>query len=380
MLKKKIGFFLMACLLALLPAFSSSVSASLADDKRAELDQVQRKMQEMADKKAAAREKSEEASAALSQVTDSLRDLQIESNKLQQQRDALQGKIDDNLAQLEKKQAEVKERQGIYKHRLRDIYINGQVNYLDVLLGAKDFSDFSSRMFLLQRIIKSDVSLMEQMQKDAEEIAARKAQLDGQMQEIKATQNMLQAKTDKVERLRNQRAAMLSEAEAEEQQSQDEYERLLAVSEQIAAMLRNMEQNGTVAEAPVVTNSYIWPCNGVITSPFGWRTHPIFGTTKYHSGLDIGVDYGTPILATNSGTVIYSGWLGGYGNAVMIDHGGGLVSLYAHNDSLNVYEGQYVNRGTCIAYAGSTGYSTGPHCHFEMRLHGEVVDPMGYLP
>ncbi len=380
MLKKKIGFFLMACLLALLPAFSSSVSASLADDKRAELDQVQRKMQEMADKKAAAREKAEEASAALSQVTDSLRDLQIESNKLQQQRDALQGKIDDNLAQLEKKQAEVKERQGIYKHRLRDIYINGQVNYLDVLLGAKDFSDFSSRMFLLQRIIKSDVSLMEQMQKDAEEIAARKAQLDGQMQEIKATQNMLQAKTDKVERLRNQRAAMLSEAEAEEQQSQDEYERLLAVSEQIAAMLRNMEQNGTVAEAPVVTNSYIWPCNGVITSPFGWRTHPIFGTTKYHSGLDIGVDYGTPILATNSGTVIYSGWLGGYGNAVMIDHGGGLVSLYAHNDSLNVYEGQYVNRGTCIAYAGSTGYSTGPHCHFEMRLHGEVVDPMGYLP
>lgn len=370
----------MACLLALLPAFSSSVSASLADDKRAELDQVQRKMQEMADKKAAAREKAEEASAALSQVTDSLRDLQIESNKLQQQRDALQGKIDDNLAQLEKKQAEVKERQGIYKHRLRDIYINGQVNYLDVLLGAKDFSDFSSRMFLLQRIIKSDVSLMEQMQKDAEEIAARKAQLDGQMQEIKATQNMLQAKTDKVERLRNQRAAMLSEAEAEEQQSQDEYERLLAVSEQIAAMLRNMEQNGTVAEAPVVTNSYIWPCNGVITSPFGWRTHPIFGTTKYHSGLDIGVDYGTPILATNSGTVIYSGWLGGYGNAVMIDHGGGLVSLYAHNDSLNVYEGQYVNRGTCIAYAGSTGYSTGPHCHFEMRLHGEVVDPMGYLP
>lgn len=380
MLKKKIGFFLMACSLALLPAFSSSVSASLADDKRAELDQVQRKMQEMADKKAAAREKAEEASAALSQVTDSLRDLQIESNKLQQQRDALQGKIDDNLAQLEKKQAEVKERQGIYKHRLRDIYINGQVNYLDVLLGAKDFSDFSSRMFLLQRIIKSDVSLMEQMQKDAEEIAARKAQLDGQMQEIKATQNMLQAKTDKVERLRNQRAAMLSEAEAEEQQSQDEYERLLAVSEQIAAMLRNMEQNGTVAEAPVVTNSYIWPCNGVITSPFGWRTHPIFGTTKYHSGLDIGVDYGTPILATNSGTVIYSGWLGGYGNAVMIDHGGGLVSLYAHNDSLNVYEGQYVNRGTCIAYAGSTGYSTGPHCHFEMRLHGEVVDPMGYLP
>lgn len=380
MLKKRIGFFLMACLLALLPAFNNSVLASLADDKRAELNQVQQKMQEMAEKKAAAREKAEAASAALSEVTGSLRELQQEAKVLQQQSDELQGRIDDNRAELEKKQAQVKERQGIYKKRLRDIYMNGQVNYLDVLLGAKDFSDFSSRMYLLQRIIKSDVALMEQMQKDADEIAARKAQLDAQMQEIRTTQNMLAAKTDRVECLRKQRAAMLSDAEAEEQQSQDEYERLLAVSEQIAAMLRNMEENGSTATAPSVTTGYIWPCNGVITSPFGWRTHPIFGTTKYHSGLDIGVDYGTPILATNSGTVIYSGWLGGYGNAVMIDHGGGLVSLYAHNDSLNVYEGQYVTQGTCIAYAGSTGYSTGPHCHFEMRLHGEVVDPMGYLP
>lgn len=380
MLKKRIGLFLMACLLAVLPAFNSSVSASLADDKRAELSQVQQRMQEMAEKKEAAREKAEEASAALSEVTGSLRELQQESRVLQKQSDELQGRIDDNKAKLDKKLAEVKERKGIYKNRLRDIYINGQVNYLDVLLGAKDFSDFSSRMYLLQRIIQSDVSLMEQMQKDADEIAARKAELDEQMQEIKTTQNMLAAKTNKVERLREQRAAILNDAEAEEQQSQDEYERLLVVSEQIAAMLRDMESNGIVAQEPVVTTSYIWPCNGVITSEFGWRTHPIFGTTKYHSGMDIGVDYGTPILATNNGTVIYSGWMGGYGYAVMIDHGGGLVSLYAHNDSLNVYEGQYVNRGTCVAYAGSTGYSTGPHCHFEMRLHGEVVDPRGYLP
>ena len=379
MLKKKIVLFLMACVMAVMPVFDSA-GASLADDKRAELDQVQQKMQEMAEKKAAAREKAEEASAKLSQATSSLNALQAEARELQSKSDELQGRIDENKAQLEKKQAEVEQRKGIYKQRLRDIYINGQVNYLDVLLGAKDFSDFSSRMYLLQRIIRSDLGLMKQMQKDAEEIAARKEKLDAQMQEIKTTQNQLAAKTAKVEKLRNQRAAMLSEAEAEEQQSQDEYERLLAVSEQIAAMLRNMENNGTVAQEPVASSNYIWPCNGVITSPFGWRTHPIFGTAKYHSGLDIGVDYGTPILATNSGTVVYSDWLGGYGYAVMIDHGGGLVSLYAHNQSLNVYEGQYVEKGTCIAYAGSTGYSTGPHCHFEMRLHGEVVDPMGYLP
>ena len=380
MLKKKIVLLIMACLMAMLPILNSGAVASTASEKQAELDRVQRQMQEMAEKKAAARARAEEASAGLSQVTSSLNALQTEANELQAKSNELQGRIDENQALLEKKKAEVEERKEIYKQRLRDIYINGQVNYLDVLLGAKDFSDFSSRMFLLQRIIKSDINLMDQMQKDAEEIATRKAELDSQMLEIKTTQNQLAIRTAKAEKLRNQRAAMLNEAETEEQQSQDEYERLLGVSEQISAMLRNMENNGTVAQAPAVTTGYIWPCDGVITSPFGWRTHPIFGTTKYHSGLDIGVDYGTPILATNSGTVVYSDWMGGYGLAVMIDHGGGLVSLYAHNQSLNVYEGQYVERGTCVAYAGSTGYSTGPHCHFEMRLHGEVVDPMGYLP
>ena len=96
--------------------------------------------------------------------------------------------------------------------------------------------------------------------------------------------------------------------------------------------------------------------------------------------MDIGVDYGTPIQAADSGTVITADWLGGYGYCVMIDHGGGLVSLYAHNSSLTVSEGQYVSQGTVVAYAGSTGYSTGPHCHFEVRLHGDVTDPLNYLP
>ena len=96
--------------------------------------------------------------------------------------------------------------------------------------------------------------------------------------------------------------------------------------------------------------------------------------------MDIAVDSGTPIHAADSGTVVYSGWLGGYGNCIMIDHGGGLVTLYAHNSALNVGEGQYVSKGTVVAYAGSTGYSTGPHCHFEVRLHGELTEPLNYLP
>lgn len=174
---------------------------------------------------------------------------------------------------------------------------------------------------------------------------------------------------------------MLYKAQEEEQSSQEEYERLLAISENIASMLRNMENSGGGAPAGQGgTGQFMWPCNGPITSYYGWRTHPIFGTTKYHSGMDIAVDSGTPIHAADSGTIVYSGWLGGYGNCVMIDHGGGLVTLYAHNSALNVGEGQYVSKGAVVAYAGSTGYSTGPHCHFEVRLHGELTEPLNYLP
>ena len=236
-------------------------------------------------------------------------------------------------------------------------------------------------MYLLQKIISRDLELLEKLKQDAAEINSRKEQLAAEMKEIKATQTELEAKKAKVNKLREQRAYMLYKAQEEEQSSQEEYERLLAISENIASMLRNMENAGGGALAGQGgTGQFMWPCNGPITSYYGWRTHPIFGTTKYHSGMDIAVDSGTPIHAADSGTIVYSGWLGGYGNCVMIDHGGGLVTLYAHNSALNVGEGQYVSKGAVVAYAGSTGYSTGPHCHFEVRLHGELTEPLNYLP
>ena len=381
MLKERITRLLMALVLALLPLGMGWGFASSADDKRAELNEVQSQMQRMQERKEKARQKAEEASEGLEEIQSSLNRLRSRAKELAGKRDALQSRIDDNQAKLNKKKADVQQRLKVYRKRLRDIYINGQVNYLDVLLGAKDFSDFSSRMYLLQKIISSDIALLEQLQKDEAEIKSRQEQLDAEMKEIKATQAELDAKRARANRLKEQRSYMLYKAQEEQQQSQSEYDRLLAISENITAMLRNMESGGGGSSSGGGgTGRFIWPCHGTITSYFGWRTHPVFGTTKYHSGMDIGVDYGTPILAADSGTVIYSGWLGGYGYAVMIDHGSGLVTLYGHNQALNVYEGQYVTKGTCIAYAGSTGYSTGPHCHFEVRLHGEVTEPLNYLP
>lgn len=379
--KKKLGALLLALWLAVLPLYGAMCFADTVDDKRAELNDVRQRMERMQTRKEQARRKAESASAELSEVMGSLNELQAQANNLQKKSDTLQGKINDNQAKLEKKQQEMQVRMLIYRKRLRDIYINGQINYLDVLLGAKDFSDFSSRMYLLQKIISRDLELLEKLKQDAAEIHSRKEQLAAEMKEIKATQTELEAKKAKVNKLREQRAYMLYKAQEEEQSSQEEYERLLAISENIASMLRNMENAGGGAPAGQGgTGQFMWPCNGPITSYYGWRTHPIFGTTKYHSGMDIAVDSGTPIHAADSGTIVYSGWLGGYGNCVMIDHGGGLVTLYAHNSALNVGEGQYVSKGAVVAYAGSTGYSTGPHCHFEVRLHGELTEPLNYLP
>lgn len=380
MLKNKILLsFLLPCFL-FVSIFANIGFADTADEKRAELDEVQRQMQRVAEIRENARRKAEIANDNLNETLGSLRALQAESAELQKQSEAMQKRIDENTAKLDAKKAELAERIRIYKKRLRDIYINGQINYLDVLLGAKDFSDFSSRMYLLQKIIRSDLSMLEQIKKDAEEIGQRQDELNAELRNIKITQNELEIKKAKVEELRKQRAGILYEAEEEKQSSEAEYERLLVISENIAAMLRNMENSGNLNQGPVAGGGFMWPCSGPITSPFGWRIHPVFGTSKFHSGIDIGVDYGTPILATNAGTVVYSGWLGGYGYCVMVDHGGGIVSLYGHNQSLAVSEGQYVNRGALLSYAGSTGYSTGPHLHFEIRVHGEVVDPIGYLP
>ena len=391
MKKKGLLCCFLACCFALLPLLAPLAWANEYSDKQAELDDVKRRMEDMEQRRAEARREAEAASSQLEDVAVRLTELQRESNVLQEENNRLQASIDENKSKLEAKQAELDQRVQIYRGRLRDIYINGQVNYLDVLLGANSFGDFASRMYLLQKLISSDVTLLDEIQAATNEIQERQDRLDAEQKELLHTKSVLDNKKASVEQAREERAYLLYKAQEKEQESLAEWDRLLVVSENIAAMLQRMEANGVTASTPDPeptpapqetadpSRPFIWPCRGPITSYFGWRTHPIFGTTKYHSGMDIGVDYGTPILAAGSGTIVYSGWLGGYGYAVMVDHGNGLVTLYAHNQELNVNEGQQVAQGDVIAYAGATGYATGPHCHFEVRVHGEVTEPLDYL-
>ncbi len=378
MTKKEIMAALMAVTIFL--NLISPVGAASIQDKQAELESIQQQLYNKDMERENAKKVVASATDRLIEAQSQLSVAQNELATVEEEREDLEQQIDSNTVAIDKKKDQVKQRVNVYRGRLRDIYINGQINYLDVLLGAKDFSDFSSRMYLLKRVIASDISLLEDLKKKRAELEANQEILESNMAKIKVVHSEVSSKQQLVAQKTSEREAAYNDALAEQERLDEEYNELMATSERIANMIRNLESGGTISSSSIVSSGYAWPIAGEITSPFGWRVHPVFGTEKFHTGLDIAADYGDPIVASNSGTVIYADWMGGYGNAVMIDHGGGIVTLYGHNSSLAVYDGQQVAKGQIIAYAGSTGYSTGPHCHFEVRIHGEVTDPLDYLP
>lgn len=373
---------MLAAVMAAMMLFNVIAPAGAASiqEKQAELESIQEQLYNKDIERENAKQVVASATDRLVEVQSQLSVAQNELASVEEQRDDLEQQIHQNTSAIDSKKEQVNQRVGLYRNRLRDIYINGQINYLDVLLGAKDFSDFSSRMYLLKKIIASDISLLNDLKKKKAELEANQEILENNVAKIKLVHSEVSSKQQEVAKKAMERESVYNAALAEQERLDEEYRELMSTSENIANMIRNMESGGTISAGSRGTGSYIWPIYGEITSSFGWRVHPVFGTEKFHSGLDIAADYGDPVVAANSGTVIYADWMGGYGNAVMIDHGGGIVTLYGHNSSLVVSNGQQVAKGQRIANAGSTGYSTGPHCHFEVRIHGEVTDPLNYLP
>ena len=317
-------------------------------------------------------------------------------------------RIDENEAKLAEVTAELNKKHGVLENRVRDIYINGQISYLDVLFGAQDFADLLTRMDLLKRVVIRDSELVADVlayQNEIKEVG-KQLEADKRIQEELATKAQ-QAMEVKLEKVAKQQA-LIDLMQNDKDVYDRQYDEMMASSAEVTRLINEKQeemrraaeearrqaemearrQSGNVEYVPEENGGYvmqnygggmIWPVSGPITSEFGWRTHPIFGNARFHSGLDIGADYGVPICAAASGVVIESGWIGGYGNTIMIDHGSGIVTLYGHNESLAVGVGQQVNQGDVIAYCGSTGNSTGPHCHFEVRLGGEPVSPWDYL-
>ena len=374
--------------------------AVLAEDEdlQNQLSDVQNRMAQESEKKA-------QAEAVIGSVNDKLyaiqqqleaaqRDYQAVANELK----ATEEKIAATQAELEKTRARLKVREGVFTKRVRDIYMHGQLSYLDVVLGAKDFSDFSNRLELLRRIIDADITLISDIRKERAAIETAKQELETQRARQAQLRDQAAAKRDEIESRRKEQQAILYQAQNDKAVAEQAYNEYQQSSQAIAEMLRQRAADRAAQAAAAAaqassgggggsdyyqpvsgSGAMIWPVNGVVTSPYGYRTHPIFGTTIYHSGIDIGGDYGTPVHAADGGVVVEAGWISGYGYAVIIDHGNGLSTLYGHNQELAVSEGQSVSQGQVIAYAGSTGNSTGPHVHFEVRANGDPVDPSAYL-
>lgn len=358
----------------------SVTGTALADDLEDQLADLQRQAEEQQAKTNEASAKVENVSERLRQIQEELRVATAEYREVKGQLDSVEDKISDNTELLQKTEADLKVKNKKLQQRVRDIYINGQISYVDVLFGAKDFADLMTRMDVLKRIIKHDYDLIMKVKEEKATVENTRAQLEKDKAEAEVLVTDAQAKKAKVEDKESEQQVLLDQAIYDRDTSERMYEEIMAASQEVANMIRRSQMSSAgYSGAPAGAGGMIWPISGPITSEFGWRTHPIFGTARFHSGLDIGGDYGMPIYAAAGGTVIYAGWISGYGNAVIIDHGGGVTTLYGHNDSLNVSEGENVAQGQVIAMCGSTGNSTGPHCHFEVRENGEPVSPYGYL-
>ena len=342
----------------------------------------------------------EDVSAKLKQIQADLDAANARLQSIQTKQAEINAQIAQTQNEIVKMEAYMKTRQDVLNRRVRAIYMHGQLNYLEVILGANSFSDFANRVELLKRVIRSDYNLILEIQKQKAAIEAKKAQLEEDKRQLDALAAEAEKTRQEIAKKKAEQQKVLDAAKSNKaaaaQMEQDLNAQLASVRNLIQQRLAAAEAARQAAQQQAASDdegggggsddNYVqgtgamgWPCSGPITSPFGYRTHPIFGTTIFHAGIDIGVDYGTPIHAADSGVVVYSGWISGYGNAVIIDHGGGISTLYGHNQSLAVSEGQSVSKGSVIAYAGSTGNSTGPHCHFEVDVNGSPVNPMGYL-
>lgn len=270
----------------------------------------------------------------------------------------------------------VEKRREILRKRIRDIYKKGQISYLDVLLGATDFVDFATRIQVLQKVLTNDLNLINdvisrqqelfQMQRETEKIYRKQNEL---REEAKIKSNEIKTEKEKQQKIYNK---IIQNKEVAEQQLKE----LENTSRKVEIALKRLK-GGVVGS----TGNFIRPTDGVITSVFSTsRIHPVFGNVRPHNGTDIGDDYNTPIKAADGGEIVYSGWMSGYGFVVIINHGNSFTTLYAHQmGQPPVAVGQSVSQGETIGYVGSTGYSTGPHLHFEIRENGELRDPYYFI-
>jgi len=371
-------------------AFASAITgASLgARTSGNDVTSLSRQLDELAREKSRVRQHLRGVKKRQRQVSRRLAQLDSKLEETEQQLGRVTAKADSTRAYLEvaTQQYEVaivrlSDQKDSVSERLVAIYERGEVRPLEVLLQSASFGDFANRLYLLNQVIAHDAEILDDYSTAQEEAEARRAELDARHQELRALQGQVAREKERtaVQRQSTQREkrSVLRDRLA--------YERALAELEQdsreIEQMLRRLQltRGGQQRLAKPWSGNLRMPVKGRLTSPYGYRVHPVYGVRKLHTGIDVAAPSGTAIKAAGDSVVVFAGRWGGYGNCVILDHGGGVATLYGHCSRLAVANGQNVTQGQAIAYVGSTGLSTGPHLHFEVRRDGHPVDPMGYL-
>lgn len=338
----------------LLGGVSYSYASSLDDI----LEKIKNTKNQLADNKKEIKQLNAEIAELQAAITDTENDIrQLESN------------ITIKEAELVVKKSEIENTTHDLNARLRQIYKSGSVSFIDIILNSSNISEFITNMEMVSLIYENDKNLVISL-KDSY------AAIEAQKNELIVLQNSLSAKQTSLEAGQAIMASKRSAASAENKKLEAQLDALNAEADRIIREIQALSGNGSYAGGILS-----WPTPGYtrVSSEFGYRIHPILGYSKLHTGIDIAAPYGATVIASNSGKVIASYYNSSYGNMIIVDHGGGIATLYAHLSSRLVNVGASVTRGQTIAKVGSTGMSTGPHLHFEVRLNGVYQNPRSYL-
>lgn len=355
---------------------SVSFATSLDDLKKQQKNtksQIQDKKKEIQDIKTEERNVSleiQELDKKLNQATEELNSVVKEIEKLTSQI----SQTEEELVETEK---DLEEKNDTFNSRLRVMYKTRNTGYLEVLLTSASIKDFFSKQQMIKSIAEHDVELINYIKEKKQEIEIKKSKLEEDKANIELSKVKLEARRNDLNKATRAKEDLMAKLQENIKLAESEYDKLNKEAKELETKIIQ----STVRTGAYTGGVMMWPVQGYtrISSPYGYRIHPIFKTRKLHTGIDIPAPTGTNIFAAEEGTVIHTGSLGGYGQTVMIDHGGGIVTLYAHNSSITVSKGQDVSKGSVIAKAGSTGYSTGPHLHFEVRKNGSYVDPLPWV-